>query len=191
MPEGEGRGSEFFLGVEAKVMSQEAFTLQAFQGKRARFESRRSFEDVLATLRKLVPRSMPLPEYPAAMEKAGGVNLETFEKVAGSQVGECGFTLFQEFDHGAWLPLFGIRRKVVRWVLGNPLLAITMMRHDPEAGLFAPVELLLVDHERESGSTVIYDVPSSLMVLRENPPLLEAAKVLDGKLEDLVRQATG
>jgi hypothetical protein len=172
-------------------MSQESLSIQSFQGKRARFESRRSFEDVLATLRKLVPRSMPLPDYPAAMQSFGALNRETFEKVVGSQVGESSFTLFQEFDHGAWLPMFGIRRKVVRWVLGNPLVAITMMRHDLEAGLFAPVELLLIDHERGLGSTVIYDVPSSLMVIRENPPLLEAANVLDGKLRDLVSRATG
>jgi hypothetical protein len=187
----EGRSSAFNHGREVNIMSLKSFSVQEFQGKRARFKSRRTFEDVLATLRKLVPRSMPLPDYPAAMQKAGGLNREAFEKVAISQVGESGFTLFQELDHGTWLPLFGIRRKAVRWILGNPLLALTMLRYDLEAGLFAPVELLLVDHQRGTGSTVIYDVPSSLMVVRENQPLLEAAMVLDGKLRDLVSHATG
>lgn len=67
-----------------------------------------------------------------------------------------------------------IRRKLVRWILGNPLIAITMMRHDVEAGLFAPVELLLRDHENDGGSTVVYDLSSSLTVIHENPPLLQA-----------------
>ena len=39
------------------------------------------------------------------------------------------------------------------------------------AALFAPVELLLYENESGAGSTIIYDLPSSLMVLDENPPL--------------------
>ncbi|WP_410803233.1 DUF302 domain-containing protein [Paraburkholderia sp. SIMBA_053] len=36
-----------------------------------------------------------------------------------------------------------MRRPAVRIILGNPLIAITVMRLDVTAGLFAPVELLL------------------------------------------------
>ena len=64
-------------------------------------------------------------------------------------VGESGFMLFAEFDHGAWLSRFGIRRQVLRWILGNPLIAITMLKHDVTAGLFAPVEILLADRQPE------------------------------------------
>jgi uncharacterized protein (DUF302 family) len=64
-------------------------------------------------------------------------------------VGESGFMLFYEIDHGGWLPRFGINPRTVRWVLGNPLIAITMIRHDITAGLFAPVEFLVT--EKESG----------------------------------------
>ena len=35
------------------------------------------------------------------------------------------------------------RKKVLRLIIGNPLIAITMLRHDVTAGLFAPVELFL------------------------------------------------
>src|SRR5262249_36017840 len=80
--------------------------------------------------------------------------------------------------------------KLARWILGNPVIAITMIRHDLEAALFAPVELLLVEDENREGVTVVYDLPSSLMVTRENPPLLEAAAALDAKLEDLVTEVT-
>ena len=73
--------------------------------------------------------------------------------------------LFHEIDHGEWLPFFGIKLKVMRWILGNPLIAITMMRHDLTAGLRVPVELLLVENESGEGSTVIYALPSSLMVI--------------------------
>src|SRR5215472_11434258 len=124
-------------------MSEGQASVLSYQGKRVRFESRRSFDDVLGSLRRLVPRSMPFEAYTAAMEREGGLNLASFEKVVGSQAGESGFTLFFEINHSQWLPLYGFQRKLLRWLLGNPLLAITMMRHDLEAGLFAPVELLL------------------------------------------------
>src|SRR5262249_57531340 len=120
-------------------------------------------------------------QYPAAMMKAGGVSLESFEKVVRSQTEQSGFMLFAEFDYHQWLGLYGIQRKLARWILGNPVIAITMIRHDLEAALFAPVEMLLVEDENHEGVTVIYDLPSSLMVTSENPPLLEAAAALDAK----------
>ena len=130
-------------------------------------------------------------EYIAAMQGLGGITREHVEQVVQSQVGESGFMLFLEIDHGEWLPVFGIQRKVVRWILGNPLIAITMMRHDITAGLFAPVELLLVENESGDGSTVMYDLPSSLMKIERNPALLEAAQELDRKLQMLVSRVTG
>jgi uncharacterized protein (DUF302 family) len=171
-------------------MSPQSFTTQKFQGIRVRAESSLLFDEVLARLRRLVPKAMPIEAFPSVMERAGGLNLETFKKIVESQIGDSGFMLFLELDHGSWLPLYGIQRKMVRWILGNPLIAITMMKHEPTAGLFAPVELLLMEPDSGQGSTIIYDLPSSLMVIRENPALREAASALDTKLEALIRRAT-
>ena len=169
-------------------MPQNAFFMQPFEAKRVRFESTRSFDEVLLNLRKLVGTATS--QKVNKLESAGGTR-EQFEKAIQSQVGESGFMLFLEIDHGEWLPLFGIQRKVVRWILGNPLLAITMIRHDITAGLFAPVELLLFDNESGDGSTVIYDLPSSLMAIERNPALRDAAQELDRKLQTLVSRVTG
>jgi uncharacterized protein (DUF302 family) len=104
-------------------------------------------------------------------------------------VGKSGFMLFQEIDHGGWLPRFGINRRAVRWILGNPLIAITMIRHDITAGLFVPVEVLVTEKESGLGTTITYVRPSSLMVIEENPPLREAAKALDEKFDALIAKA--
>jgi uncharacterized protein (DUF302 family) len=61
--------------------------------------------------------------------------------------------LFAEIDHGGWLPKFGIKQRTVRWILGNPLYAVTMIRHDITAGLFAPVELLVTENIDRAGTT--------------------------------------
>ena len=97
--------------------------------------------------------------------------------------------LFKLIDHGAWIGKAGIDRKVMRVILGNPLIAITMLRHDVTAGLFAPVELLLVD-EGEGRSSLTYVKPSSLMVVEPNPQLLSAAQELDAKLAALATKVT-
>jgi uncharacterized protein (DUF302 family) len=99
--------------------------------------------------------------------------------------------LFHEIDHGGWLQKFGINRRTVRWILGNPLIAITMIRFDITAGLFAPVEILVTEKESGPGTTITYVRPSSLMVIEENPPLREAAIALDKKLDALIAKAAG
>jgi len=171
-------------------MVPESVSVQLYEGKRVRFDSRRPYDDVLAAFRRLAPPMIPPSEFPAMMKKAGGLNLEAFEKVARSQTGESGLMLFWELNHSAWLPIYGIQRKAIRWILGNPLIAITMIRHDVTAGLFAPVEFILMEEEG-SRSSVVYDLPSSLIVIKDHPALLDAALVLDHKLEVLVRRATG
>ena len=176
-------------GAALAGLAESPFSIQSTQVKRVRFKSRRSFDEVLQRLHQLVPAAITPEQYPAAMMKAGGVSLESFEKVVRSQTEQSGFMLFAEFDYHQWLGLYGIQRKLARWIVGNPVIAIAMI-HDLEAALFAPVELLLVEDENREGVTVIYDLPSSLMVTRENPPLLEAAAALDAKLEDLVTEVT-
>jgi hypothetical protein len=64
-----------------------------------------------------------------------------------------------------------------------------MLRHDLTAGLFAPVEMLLID-DGEGHSSLTYMKPSSLMVVEHNPELLSAAKELDAKLAALAAKVT-
>jgi hypothetical protein len=170
-------------------MEENAFSIQPFEARRVRVESARSFEEVLLNLQQVVGKTT----IPQGSPKAQGSmpTREQFEHSIGQEVGESDFTLMFAMDYGHWLPLFGIQRKVLRWILGNPLIAITMIRHDITASLFAPVELLLVENESGEGSTVFYDLPSPLMVIEPNPALLAAARVLDHKLESLVSRVTG
>lgn len=102
-----------------------------------------------------------------------------------SLAGPSGFILFGLIDHGAWLRKEGVYPQATRVILGNPLIAITMLQHDIRAGLFAPVEVLIYEEE-EGGSSILYLQPSSLMVVEPDEDLKKAARVLDQKLEALV-----
>jgi uncharacterized protein (DUF302 family) len=114
---------------------------------------------------------------------------EAFRRTVESCLGPSGFMLFATIDHGAWISKFGIRTRVLRIILGNPLIAITMIRHDLSAGLFVPVELLLTESEDHQKCSLTYVRPSSLIAIGENRELLEAAKALDAKLNALVIKA--
>lgn len=156
-----------------------------FQGIRVRHASTKAFDDVVAALFDDIGHEpVPVNDISTRFE-----SWDTFEREVQSHVGPSGFILFGTFDHGAWITKAGIDRKLLRVILGNPLIAITMIRHDVTAGLFAPVELLITDEP--GGSAVTYVVPSSLMVTEPNAPLLAAALELDAKLEALVAKVTG
>ena len=161
---------------------------KGFQGVRTVVTTSVGFDEVLTRLRARMGRAsvqevVTLAKTPIGQE-------EYIREVERRFVGESGFMLFAELDHGAWLSKFGIHRRTVRWVLGNPLIAVTMIRHDITAGLFAPVELLVTEDEDGQGTTLTYVRPSSLMVIADNPPLLAAATALDEKYDRLVAQAT-
>jgi hypothetical protein len=157
-----------------------------FPGRRLRFDSTKRVDDLLAALYADIGAE-PVPISDIAIRHA---DWDGYERDVASYAGPSGFMLFAVLDHGAWIGKAGIDRKAVRLVLGNPLIAITMIRHDVTAGLFAPVEVLVTE-EAGDRSALTYVVPSSLMVVTPNPPLLAAAEDLDAKLFALAESVTG
>jgi uncharacterized protein (DUF302 family) len=156
-----------------------------FNGVRLRFDSKKSFDEVLSSLLADVgDKPLPINEVAANSE-----SWDEYKKEVESHVGPSGFILFATIDHGAWIKKVGIRRKVLRVIIGNPMIAITMLRHDLTAGLFAPVELILIE-EDDDHCSLTYLRPSSLMVVEKNEALLDAAKQLDSKLQALAAKVT-
>jgi uncharacterized protein (DUF302 family) len=156
-----------------------------FNGVRLRFDSKKRFDELVsALLADVGEKPLMIDDLPAKFE-----SWESYKAEVESHVGPSGFILFALMNHGAWIKKVQIRKKVLRVVIGNPLLAITMLRHDLTAGLFAPVELILIE-EDDDESSLTYVRPSSLMVVEKNEPLLAAAKKLDAKLQALATKVT-
>ncbi len=168
-------------------MSQPSRTTREFTGVRVDVSTPLSFDEVLKRLRDLVGHASA-PDLSAFAKQT--VSQSDFEREVVELVGESGFVVFSEIDHGGWIEVFGLHRKALRWILGNPLIAITMLRQDIAAGLFVPVELLLVDNTESGGALLIYVRPSSLIAMNGDPELLAAAKALDAKFEALISRVT-
>jgi len=163
------------IGNECEVVN--------FSAKRIRHYSKLGFDQVLARLRSQVGETTI--EQVVQLSATPGTR-EEFEKRVQGYVGESGFMLFAQMNHGRWIEKFGVKRRLIRWIFGNPLIAITMIRHDYTAGLFVPIELLLAESDDGASCSITYVLPSSLIVVDANPQLLSAAQALDVKAGALV-----
>ena len=96
--------------------------------------------------------------------------------------------IFSVFDHGAALNMVGARRNARQYLIGNPLTAIQMSRHDIRAALYAPLRVLV--YEQKAGQTIVeYDQPSSLFGQFGRGEVTHVALTLDAKLEQVIAQA--
>lgn len=104
-------------------------------------------------------------------------------------LGKTGLMLFMQLDHGAVVRKETGRDipRIIRFVIGNPLVMKEMARHVPDAGSYAPVTVLV--DERPDGVHLSYDRMSSLLAPYGNPDALQVAQDLDKKVEDLLTQA--
>jgi uncharacterized protein (DUF302 family) len=115
---------------------------------------------------------------------------EEFEQIFKAREGSSGFMRFDVIDHGHWLATIGQRAKAVMVVLGNPLIARTMLRHDIGAGLNVPVRIFIYQHS-DGKARVAYDLPSTLMSNLPGEDVAEAASKLDAKLVALAEHISG
>ena len=100
-----------------------------------------------------------------------------------------GLMLFMQLDHGAILRKETGHEtpKMIRFIVGNPLIMKEMVKHVPDAGSYAPVTVLV--DERADGVHLSYDRMASFLAPYGNRDALEVARNLDQKVEDLLRQA--
>ena len=102
---------------------------------------------------------------------------------------QVGLMLFMQLDHGAVVRKETGREtpKMIRFLIGNPLIMKEMAKHVPDAGSYAPVTVLV--DERADGVHLSYDRMESLLAPYGNHDALQVAQNLDKKIEDLLRQA--
>jgi uncharacterized protein (DUF302 family) len=144
------------------------------------------FEAVVAALKAGVGR-LDLAAF-AKVSKSSSAFVE-LEEVVSRDMGKTGLMLFLEFDHGAVVRKeTGLEKpKIVRLVIGNPLVMKEMAKHVPDAGSYAPVTVLV--DERGDGVHLSYDKMVSLLAPYGNQDALKVAQDLDHKVEELLNGA--
>jgi uncharacterized protein (DUF302 family) len=99
------------------------------------------------------------------------------------------FMLFMQLDHGAVLQKETGQDapRIIRLLIGNPLIMKEMAKYVPDAGSYAPVTVLV--DERADGVHMSYDRMASFLAAYGNRDALQVAADLDSKIEILLRDA--
>jgi uncharacterized protein (DUF302 family) len=145
--------------------------------------SSQPFEVVTAALEAAVGRP-DTAKYIKEIESAP--TLAEMENAVQKAVGAPGLMMFLRLDLGAILRKeTGLASpKIVRYLIGNPLIMREMARHTPEVGSYAPVTILV--DERRDGVHLSYDRMASLLAPYQNADALGVARDLDSKVENLL-----
>lgn len=111
------------------------------------------------------------------------------EKIVAAATGPLDLMEFVRFDLGEILrkETGSDGPRIVRLVVGNPLIMKQMVEQVPDAGSYAPVTILI--DERADGVHLSYDRMASLLASHENARAIQVARDLDAKVETLLTSA--
>src|SRR6201981_562781 len=160
--------------------------IRKIEVERFSLSSSKPFDQVVAALNSAVGHPDMAEFWKSTHRAQSDAELQnTIEK----GLGRTGLMLFVEFDHGA-IVRKGTGRatpRMIRFVIGNPLIMREMAKHVPDAGSYAAVTVLV--DERPDGVHLSYDRMASFLAPYENAAALEVAKDLDAKVESLLSAA--
>jgi uncharacterized protein (DUF302 family) len=161
-------------------------SIRKIEVERFSITTSKPFDAVVAALKAGVGR-LDLVAFADASRSSG--TFAELEEVINRDMGKTHLMLFLEFDHGAVLrkETGSNKPKMVRLVIGNPLVMKEMAKHVPEAGSYAPVTVLV--DEREDGVHLSYDKMVSFLAPYGNREALAVAHDLDHKIEKLINDA--
>ena len=150
--------------------------------------SSRPFDEVLAAIKSAVgnPDMVDFAKTTSAAQ-----TLVELESTVRKGLGKTGLMRFMELDHGAVIHKATGRDtpRMVRLIIGNPLIMQEMAKRVPDAGSYAPVTVLV--DERPDGVHISYDRMASLLAHYRNPEALAVARDLDEKVEALLHEVAG
>jgi uncharacterized protein (DUF302 family) len=120
---------------------------------------------------------------------AAASSWQELEETVQNAIGPSGFMEFARFNlgqiiekaRGAEAP------KILRLVIGNPLIMKKMAEHVPDTASYAPVTILI--DQRADGVHLSYDSMASYLEPYGNQDALKVARELDAKVEALLRTA--
>ena len=148
--------------------------------------SPRSFDEVIRRLTATIGRPDLKGFHEAVASAATSGELEAVVRRA---VGSSDLMEFARFDSGDVLrkERGGQGSRMLRLVVGNPLVMKAMAKVVPDAASYAPVTILI--DERPDGVHLSYDSMASLLAPYGHQDAIRIAQALDRKVEGLLQAA--
>ena len=148
--------------------------------------SSRPFDEIVRRLTATIGRP-DMDAFHSAI--AAATTAADLEEVVQGAIGSSNLMEFVRFDAGAVLrkERNGQGPKILRLVVGNPLIMKEMARTVPDAAAYAPITILV--DERADGVHLSYDSLASLIAPYGNEAAIAVAADLDTKIESLLETA--
>ena len=144
-----------------------------------------SFEDVVQKLTATIGRP-DISLFHKGVIAAS--TIDDLEDLVQRSIGSSGLMEFMRFDAGEVLNKeTGQGSKILRLLVGNPIIMKEMARFVPDAAAYAPVTILV--DKRNDGVHLSYDTMSSLIAFYGSEPALKVAQDLDDKIVRLLDTA--
>ena len=148
--------------------------------------SARPFEGIVGTLTATIGRP-DMKAFHSALRAARSV--ADLEEVVQGAIGSSDLMEFMRFDAGEVLRKEQGEQvhKILRLLVGNPMIMKEMAKTVPDAASYAPVTILV--DERADGVHLSYDSMASLIAPYGSHAALAVARDLDEKIESLLETA--
>jgi hypothetical protein len=157
-----------------------------FQVRRFGVASSRPFDEIVERLTATIGR----PDMNAFHQAVvAATTIAGLEEVVRGAIGSSDLMESVRFDAGEVLrkERGGQGAKILRLIVGNPLIMKEMAKEVPDVAAYAPITLLI--DERADGVHLSYDSMTSFLAPYGSEPALAIAGDLDAKIESLLETA--
>jgi uncharacterized protein (DUF302 family) len=148
----------------SQAVTQATMTSRTIMAEHIQIASSLPFAEVRQKLEAALPQRDP--DIVAELRSGDKDRVKDFEENGPT------FLIEQVLDHGALLQIAGGRRNALQYLIGNPITATKMTRHQLSAALYAPLRVLLFEDEQG------------------NERVTRVGRYLDSEIESVLREAS-
>jgi uncharacterized protein (DUF302 family) len=117
----------------------------------------------------------------------GGAPWSKVQAAVDARAGPTGLVALSRLDQGALLSLEGEPLEATLYLVGNPIVAREVTRHEPAAALYAPFRVAV--YRDTTGVHIAYDKPSSIFASLGSSGIDVIAVELDDKIRTVVESS--
>jgi uncharacterized protein (DUF302 family) len=155
-----------------------------YRAVRLSYDSNLDFNETRARFDERVPAF----EDAAGIELVlGGASWSEVQAAVDARVGPTGLVALSRLDQGALLSLEGEPLEATLYLVGNPIIAREVTRHEPAAALYAPFRVAV--YRDTTGVHIAYDKPSSIFASLGSSGIDAIAVELDDKIRTVVESS--
>jgi hypothetical protein len=146
-----------------------------------------SYRDLVKAFERELGRWNSATAESLVQRKAGWEGVEAEAARAG---GARGLMILDSLDQGAVTSLSGRAKDCRLYLVGNPVIASSILDIDPRGAFYVPFRVCLYDDGGPGGAGIYYDRPSSFLAALGHAGLDEIGLQLDAKIDDVVGAIT-